>query len=70
MSVENTKYDELATHIYHLHRGDKRWPNWSNIKRTERDYWRALAQVATEQQLWPERRAKRLQRTNRTRQRH
>lgn len=52
MPAEITKYDALAKYIYELHMDDD-WTHFNHLKRKERDYWRALAQVAHENNLLP-----------------
>ena len=46
MGIEIRKYDKLAREIYELQRCDKKWPHFNHLLRKERDYYRALAQVA------------------------
>ena len=52
MTTENTKYDDTAKTLYSLHRP---WgqPAFFNLKLKDRDYWRALAQEAREESLYP-----------------
>lgn len=51
---ENIKYDDLARHIYAQHRlAHPEWEHFDRITRKERDYWRALAQIAQENGSWP-----------------
>jgi membrane-bound lytic murein transglycosylase MltF len=53
MGSENEKYDILAKDIYDTHRRSKLgWAAFYNLKRKERDHWRALAQVAFEEKSW------------------
>ena len=53
LGPENRKYDERAKLLYDLRRNDKKtWPTFAFLKRKERDYWRALAQISIEEELW------------------
>lgn len=46
MSKENTKYDELAKHLYDLWKeAHPKQEAFGRITRRDRDYWRALAQT-------------------------
>ena len=52
MAEENTNYDALAIALYDRWRHHKpEFPPFHNIKRRERDEWRALAQVAQDEGL-------------------
>ena len=56
MRNENTTYDEAAKELYALHayhnwgamEGNLKdgWKPWANMKRKERDWWRALVAQA------------------------
>ena len=54
MPQENRTWDKGAFNLYMCHKGEKDWPHFYHLKRKERDYWRALAQVAQEDNLWPD----------------
>jgi hypothetical protein len=54
MGQEIRAYDKLALQIYNAHAYEKDWPDFHHLKRKDRDYWRGLAQIAQEEESWPE----------------
>lgn len=50
---EQTRHDEVAIHLYEIFGEGQNWTPWGNIKRGERDYWRACAQVAIQDGHYP-----------------
>jgi len=52
MLNENTAYDTVAQYLYNFYRKPS-WPAFYNMKKVERDYWRAQAQICIEGNFWP-----------------